>query len=261
MELSKTLAEKAFTKLANKIGDGAGSPARLADGIIRIAVAKMAGAVREVSVHRGFDPRDFALLGFGGAGPMHVFLVAEELSIPRVIIPRFPGHLSALGQLLADLRRDFVVAWGGPLDSIPLGEFTSQAEAMQVEAGELLSQDGFSVDRHEHSFTLDLRYVGQSFTLSIPCNPEETTWDVVREAFHTRHNQTFGRADRHSDVELVNIRLFSLGLIDKPSMVLNDKPSGDPIVEHRQVWFGEDWINCPVLDLSLIHISEPTRPY
>jgi len=256
LELSKTLAEKAFTKLANKIGDGAGSPARLADGIIRIAVAKMAGAVREVSVHRGFDPRDFALLGFGGAGPMHVFLVAEELSIPRVIIPRFPGHLSALGQLLADLRRDFVVAWGGPLDSIPLGEFKSQAEAMQVEAGELLSQDGFSVDRHEHSFTLDLRYVGQSFTLSIPCNPEETTWDVVREAFHTRHNQTFGRADRHSDVELVNIRLFSLGLIDKPSMVLNDKPSGAPIVEHRQVWFGEDWINCPVLDRSQMVLGE-----
>ena len=87
--LSRELAEGALRRLADALGTG--DVVGLADGVIRVAVAKMAGAVREVSVHRGFDPRDFSLLGFGGAGPMHVFLVAEELAIPRVLIPRFPA--------------------------------------------------------------------------------------------------------------------------------------------------------------------------
>ena len=88
LQLDKAASEAAFTALAEKLGGGDIVP--LADGVLRIAVAKMAGAVREVSVHRGFDPRDFALLGFGGAGPMHVFLVAEELAVPQVIVPRYP---------------------------------------------------------------------------------------------------------------------------------------------------------------------------
>lgn len=256
LQLSKELSEKAFKDLGDKLGDGAGSPVQLADGVLRIAVSKMAGAVREVSVHRGFDPRDFALLGFGGAGPMHVFLVAEELSIPQVIVPRFPGHLSALGQLLADLRHDFVTAWGGPLDSLDIGEFKTKAGGMREEAAGMLSADGFGEDRHEHTFTVDMRYVGQSFTLSIPCVPDNATWDDLREAFHNRHEQTFGRADRHSDVELVNIRLFSLGLIDKPELSFTADDAGDPVIERRQVWFGDDWTDCPIMDRTKMGAGE-----
>jgi len=248
LQLSKEESEKAFEGLAEKLGEGSGSPVQLADGVLRIAVSKMAGAVREVSVHRGFDPRDFALLGFGGAGPMHVFLVAEELSIPQVIVPRFPGHLSALGQLLADLRHDFVVAWGGPLGEIEIEDLRTKAGAMRDESTARLIDDGFAKDRHEHTFSLDMRYVGQSFTLSIPCDPLSTSWDELREAFHDRHEQTFGRADRHSDVELVNIRLFSLGLIDKPTLKFAAQEGGDPVIEMRRVWFGDDWTDCPIMD-------------
>jgi N-methylhydantoinase A len=256
LQLAKELSEMAFAGLAEKLGDGAGSPVQLADGVLRIAVSKMAGAVREVSVHRGFDPRDFALLGFGGAGPMHVFLVAEELSIPQVIVPRFPGHLSALGQLLADLRHDFVVAWGGPLAEIEIDDLRAKAGQMQGEATARLVDDGFAEDRHEHTFTLDMRYVGQSFTLSIPCDPLSTSWDALREAFHDRHEQTFGRADRHSEVEQVNIRLFSLGLIDKPALNFAPTEGGDPVIETRQVWFGDDWTDCPVMDRTKMGAGE-----
>lgn len=256
LQLAKGLSEAAFSRLAEKLGDGAGSPVQLADGVLRIAVSKMAGAVREVSVHRGFDPRDFALLGFGGAGPMHVFLVAEELSIPQVIVPRFPGHLSALGQLLADLRHDFVVAWGGPLDEIGIADLGEKAGAMRDESSARLVDDGFAEDRHEHTFTLDMRYVGQSFTLSIPCDPLSTSWEALREAFHDRHEQTFGRADRHSEVELVNIRLFSLGLIDKPALNFAPSEAGDPVIETRQVWFGDDWTDCPVMDRTKMGAGE-----
>ena len=256
LQLSKALSEKAFADLGEKLGDGAGSAVQLADGVLRIAVSKMAGAVREVSVHRGFDPRDFALLGFGGAGPMHVFLVAEELSIPQVIVPRFPGHLSALGQLLADLRHDFVVAWGGPLDEIDIEDLRGKAGAMRDDATARLIADGFGEDRHEHTFTLDMRYVGQSFTLSIPCDPLSTSWDELREAFHNRHEQTFGRADRHSEVELVNVRLFSLGLIDKPALNFAPTETGDPVIETRQVWFGDDWTDCPIMDRTRMGAGE-----
>ncbi len=256
LQLSKALSEKAFADLGEKLGDGAGSAVQLADGVLRIAVSKMAGAVREVSVHRGFDPRDFALLGFGGAGPMHVFLVAEELSIPQVIVPRFPGHLSALGQLLADLRHDFVVAWGGPLDEIDIEDLRGKAGAMRDDATARLIADGFGEDRHEHTFTLDMRYVGQSFTLSIPCDPLSTSWDELREAFHNRHEQTFGRADRHSEVELVNVRLFSLGLIDKPALNFAPTETGASVIETRQVWFGDDWTDCPIMDRTRMGAGE-----
>lgn len=248
LRLSKELAQKAFEALSEKLGGKAGTPVELADGVLRIAVSKMAGAVREVSVHRGFDPRDFALLGFGGAGPMHVFLVAEELAIPQVIVPRFPGHLSALGQLLADLRRDFVVAWGGPLRDLGVDEFRSRVTGMKKDAEELLLADGFGRDRHAHSFTVDMRYVGQSFTLSIPVDPAKADWDALREAFHSRHEQTFGRADRHSEVEMVNIRLFSLGLIDKPTLEFPAAAGGDPVIETRPVWFDGGWTDCPIVD-------------
>ena len=108
------------TQALHAHGDGNDGLVTLASASLQIAVAKMAGAVREVSVHRGFDPRDFTLLGFGGAGPMHAMAVAEELGISRVLVPRFPGHLSALGQMLADLRRDAVTAWGGRVTEIAI---------------------------------------------------------------------------------------------------------------------------------------------
>ena len=248
LQLSKEHSEKAFGDLAEKLGGG--DIVELADGVLRIAVAKMAGAVREVSVHRGFDPRDFALLGFGGAGPMHVFLVADELAIPQVIVPRFPGHLSALGQLLADLRRDFVLAWGGQLAELEMDEFRQRCRDLRGQAATLLEADGFAEDRHQHDFSLDMRYVGQSYTLSVGCDPETADWDALRAAFAERHEQTFGHADPDHDTEIVNIRLVSLGLVDKPTLSFQQAATGDPIVERRKVWFDQGWVDCPIYDRS-----------
>ena len=246
LRLSKPLAEEAFGRLAETVG--ADDVVGLADGVLRIAVAKMAGAVREVSVHRGFDPRAFPLLGFGGAGPMHVFLVAEELAIPRVLIPRYPGHLSALGQLLADLRRDFVRVWGGRLAALDIGDFRAQAEAMRRDAGALLSDDGFAPDRHAHDFSVDMRYVGQSYTLGVPCDPATVELADLRAAFGARHERTFGHDDTASDAEIVNIRLVSRGLADKPALSYSPERGDDPLIERRPVWFDDGWVDCPVYD-------------
>jgi len=239
-------ARSAFEALGARIGGNA-EVVTLASAALRIAVARMAGAVREVSVHRGFDPRDFTLLGFGGAGPMHAMPVAEELGISRVLVPRFPGHLSALGQMLADLRHDTVAAWGGRVSELPIDALRARTGAMRDDGAAKLEADGIPRDRHRHEFTLDVRYVGQSFTLPIRWDPSDTDWTPLRVAFDTRHEETFGYTDPANDIEIVNVRLVSIGDIDKPLVDFAPAGDGDPVIERRAVWFGE-WIETPIID-------------
>ena len=252
-------AHGAEQALAASRAHGAGSAnddiVALAGAALGIAVARMAGAVREVSVHRGFDPRDFTLLGFGGAGPMHVMQVAEELGITRVLVPRFPGHLSALGQMLADLRRDTVAAWGGRISELAIDALRARADAMREDGAAKLEADGMTRDRHLHEFTLDVRYVGQSFTLPIPWNPADTGWAPLRAAFDARHEETFGYADPANGIEIVNVRLVSIGKVDKP--VIEFTPAGDggdPMLERRPAWFGE-WRDTPVFDRERLAVG------
>ena len=243
-------AEKARCAFRSLDADGIGEDddiVALASASLRIAVARMAGAVREVSVHRGFDPRDFTLLGFGGAGPMHAMPVAEELGISRVLVPRFPGHLSALGQMLADLRRDTVAAWGGRVSELSIDALRVRSGAMRDDGAARLEADGMPRDRHRHEFTLDVRYVGQSFTLPIRWNPEDADWTPLRSAFDARHEETFGYADPANDIEIVNVRLVSIGEVEKPEVNFMPAGGGDPLIERRQVWFGA-WIETPIID-------------
>lgn len=250
--LDKAAAEQAFARVAQQIN--ATDIVALAAGVVRIAVAKMAGAVREVSVHRGFDPRDFALLGFGGAGPMHVLPVAEELAIADVLIPRYPGHLSALGQMLADHRRDSVAAWGGRLGELDIVALKSRAAALIDNAGASLLGDGVPADRHEHLITLDVRYAGQSFTLPIPWDSADTDWSALRNAFDARHIETFGYADPDNDAEIVNVRVVSLGKVDQPKLDFAPPGAEQALIEQRPVWF-DGWHNTPVYDRSAMAVG------
>ena len=246
-------AREAFRALGAR-GGSDGDVVALASASLRIAVARMAGAVREVSVHRGFDPRDFTLLGFGGAGPMHAMPVAEELGISRVLVPRFPGHLSALGQMLADLRRDTVAAWGGRVSKLAIDTLRARAATMREDGAGRLEADGMTRERHRHEFTLDVRYVGQSFTLPIRWNPDDADWTPLRAAFDMRHEETFGYADAANDIEIVNVRLVSIGEVDKPVVDFTPTGGGEPVIERRQAWFGE-WRETPVLDRERLPVG------
>ena len=246
--LSYELAEKAFKDVAEKLGMADADPVRLADSVLRIAVAKMAGAVREVSVHRGFDPRDFTMVGFGGAGPMHVFLVAEELGVDNVIVPRFPGHLSALGQLLADQRRDQADPFKGRLQEVDLKDLQARFEAMRESGAVQLEEDGYGRDRQEYEYVCDMRYVGQSFTLRIPWQSDWASTEPLREAFNERHEQTFGYADKENDAEITTIRLTAIGLVDKMELSFEPESTGEPLLEHRRAWFNGEWVECPIYD-------------
>jgi N-methylhydantoinase A len=217
----------------------------VADGIIRIAVAKMAGAVREVSVHRGFDPRDFALVGFGGAGPMHVFMVAEELGIARIVIPMFPGHLSALGQILSDQRYDFVRAWDGLLSRLAIADLMRHIDDMQREGSSALGGDGFKTADMNFSFSGDLRYAGQSFTLNVPIALPVQDWSEVRTQFERRHQETYGVIDEVSEVEFVNVRCVAIGTVEKPA--IRPQPvAGERIVGETTAWFGGEQLSVPI---------------
>ncbi len=251
--LSRELAEAALRRVARRIGTD--DVVRLADGVLHIAVAKMAGAVREVSVHRGFDPSAFTLVGFGGAGPMHALMVADELAIRRAIVPRYPGHLSALGQLLSDHRRDSVLAWGGKLGESDVADLKAAMRRMQTEATAVLVDDGDPPERQSHEFAVDMRYSGQSFTLSVPWLSEYDGWAPLRRAFDDRHNETFGYVDAENDAEIVNLRLVSRGLIDKPPLDLTPTDTGEPLLERRRVWFADAWTDCPIYDRARMAVG------
>lgn len=244
LRLNMDLAEQAFRRVADRLGEQ--DLHQLAARALQVATAKMAGAVREVSVHRGFDPRDFVLVGYGGAGPMAVFDVARELSISTVVVPRFPGHLSALGQMLADLRHDAVRVWGGRLSQLSPAALNEQVEAMRAAATEQLERDGMPPSRQQHAFRLDMRYRGQSFTLQVPYEPAGD-WQAVRDAFDRRHEETFGYAARDTDVEIVNLRLVSLGLVDKPQLGFSQEAGGNPRTGSRPVWF-DGWADCGIYE-------------
>src|SRR5207344_2049330 len=140
-----------------------------AQAILDISISTMSLAVREVSVKKGFDPRDFVLVAAGGAGPLHIAAVARELHVPKMIIPLFPSHFSALGMLLADERHDFIRTHYGDLSMVDFADLVATHDEMVKEAtAGLRHADG--AERQAH---LDLRYVGQEFTLSVPVTRDQ----------------------------------------------------------------------------------------
>jgi N-methylhydantoinase A len=181
-----------------------------AQAIVDIAVSKMSLAVREVSVAKGFDPREFALVASGGAGPLHVMAVARELHIPKVIVPLFPAHFSALGMLAADERHDFIRTFYADLDGADFRQLERTIGEMSKEAEGALQQKKDAAQR----IHLDLRYVGQEFTLSVPVTPgqiETGNRRAIRTAFDRLYDQRYAHHSPEEPVEIVNIRLAVIG--------------------------------------------------
>ena len=181
-----------------------------AKAIIDIAVSKMALAVREVSVEKGYDPRDFALFASGGAGPLHVLAIARELYIPKVIIPLFPSHFSALGMLLADERHDFVRTFYADLQRLDFAALRKVQDEMAEEASGSLRFKGDA----EIQTQLDIRYVGQEFTLSVPVDAkmlEKRDVSAIRKAFDALYEHRYQHSSPDEPVEVVNVRVAAVG--------------------------------------------------
>ena len=212
-KLDEKRARDAVAKLAEDLSRVSGKRTSInaaAEGVLAVANANMERALRHISVERGHDPRQFALLPFGGAGGLHAVDLARALRIPTVIVPTAPGALSAVGVLVADVIKDqsrTVMFTYGTKETKKLASVFSE---MEREAAKVLRGEGFSSSRQRHERSLAMRYRGQSFELEV----RNTTGDLAA-AFHHAHRERYGYAQEQSEIEIVSARLRSFGLVEK----------------------------------------------
>src|ERR1700736_1552089 len=207
-------ARAAVVALAGRMERPLGVEA-LAEGIVTIAVARMTSAIREISIQRGHDPRDFTLIAFGGAGPMDALAMADEIGIPRVLVPRHPGNFSALGLLAADIKHDDVRTRVGLLRERGPALRAAFAE-METAARLQLEREGFAPEQQKLLRSLDLRYRGQAFELSVAVGEVGADPVAIEADFHRLHREVYGHANPGAAIELVNARLTAYGLVPKP---------------------------------------------
>lgn len=211
-------------------------------GIVRLAIAQMVLAVRGVSVERGYDPRDFAMIAQGGNGPLHALEIARELGVPTVVIPRMPAIFSAVGMLMADLRHDYVRTNYTAIDADTLRASAEMFDELVEGARRRLASEGVEGEAMRFDLALDMRYAGQEFALPIPVSADELSSGAaadVCERFNAAHEHRYGYATRDEEVEMVNLRMVATGARERPRLPLAN-PDGEPALRgHRQVWFTE----------------------
>jgi N-methylhydantoinase A len=227
MRLDAESARAAVTRLADQLGL---PMERAAQGVIDIANANIDRALRRVSVARGHDPRGFTLMAFGGAGPLHACEVADRLSIPRVLIPRYPGVLCALGLLVADVRLDYSAAILQRVDDTLAGRLGTALHDLTRRAEADLKREGIPDSARTLTASLEMRYQGQAYELSVPfpapplqpSRLRETALErglggEVLDAFHAAHERAYGHALHGRAMEVVTLRLVAVGLTEKPT--------------------------------------------
>ena len=209
MALDLAAGERALAALARQIGH---SIVDTAKGVVEVAIVNIDRAIRHVSIARGHDPRDFTLVAFGGAGPLHACAAAERLDIPKVMVPPAPGVLCAMGLLLADVAVDYSQSVICRASAAAIEGLRESQAGLLARARRELQQEGIAGDDMRFVASLDMRYAGQAYELNIPFGAE------VIEAFHVEHERTYGHAMRWRDVEIINSRLNGIGAIDKPAI-------------------------------------------
>ena len=222
----------------------------MAEGIVRLAVVRMAGAIRQVSVYRGHNLRDFALLAFGGAGPLVASELAAELGMKEVVVPPYPGNLSALGLLVSPLKRDFVRTRIVRLAELSAPQLEAAFAELEARARSDFEKDSVRVHALSFHRTLDLRYVGQSFTLNVALSAAPSLdRHEIEGSFHAAYHATFGHAAPGEPVELVNLRLAAA----LPGARLfirtpGPAPGSTAAAFSRRVFFRGRHIDCPVYE-------------
>jgi N-methylhydantoinase A len=240
------LATAAVTRLGERVGLDA---ATLAGGIIRIAVARMVSAIKEISIADGYDPRDFSLLAYGGAGPMHATAIADELEMTRVLVPVGPGNFAAFGSLISDLRRDYARTRTINLATAAWAELDAVFAEIEAQARRDLLAEGVPTERIVLSRAAGMRYLGQSWELHVELPAAIVSVAGMQAAFADVHDRRFGHRSSGS-VEIVNFRLVARGEVDKPEPPPWPAAGtlADAALGRRPVWFDGAWHATPVYD-------------
>lgn len=253
MPIDASASQDAIAKLAARIGL---DTVTTAQGIIRVVVANMARAIRVISVQRGYDPRDFTLVAFGGAGPLHASRLARELEIPRVLVPEVPGLLCALGLLVANLRIDYSLT---RLIDIKDGAEAAIQDAfavLEARAEAWFDEEDIDEERRVINRVVDMRYKGQNYELPVKIDGGAigvASIDELRKRFDDAHEQFYGYAAPGEPVQIVTIRLEAIGVVKKaeiqPEPVVGPDAS-TALIGSRSVFFPETdgYVPAPVYD-------------
>ena len=252
-KVDRALAENA---IAEKIAAPLGlSTTAAANGIIRVVTSTMESELRLRLMARGHDPRTFALIAFGGAGPLYAAFIARNLGIKHVIVPPYPGLGSAMGLLLTDIKHNYVQSRLRPLDDFDPAEVTEMFNQLVREASAESETEDVDPAALELNFYLDLRYVGQGYELSVRCDGPGVTRDLLQNArkdFDDLHEKTFGHSAPEKPVEVVNVRVTSLAVLPKLKLpeiaeAANPDPA-DACTGHRDVNFDQSkaFVKTPV---------------
>ncbi|MFQ5524712.1 MAG: hydantoinase/oxoprolinase family protein [Thermoanaerobaculia bacterium] len=251
MELDVEAAKAAVAKIGEALGLDV---FQAAQGMLDIVNENMAGALRLVSVQRGYDPRDFALVAFGGAGPMHANAVAAIMGSFPVLVPPGPGLLCAEGDLVADFREEFAQTFIRTVSGAEAQEVVATLRALGEEAGGWLEREGVATDRQSVEYSVDMRYYRQGYEIPIAVSVEdldENGLEVLAERFNEIHEQYYGYR-MPAECEMVNLRAVGVGRVPHPRMPEADTSSGadasGAVVEEHKVYFEGDWLPTKIYD-------------
>jgi N-methylhydantoinase A len=253
MPIDQSLSRQAIGRIADRLGLDLMATAQ---GIISVVTANMAKAIRVISVQRGHDPRDYALVAFGGAGPLHAARLARELEMRRIIVPRNPGIGCALGLLLTDLRANFATTRLATLGDGLVGDMAEIFAGLEAQAEHWFAEEKVAPADRKLRRTADLRYHGQNYELAIdvPDGPITTgTIAALAEGFAEAHKRLYGFIAEGEAVQLVTYRVEAIGFV--PKAEFRPQPDAGPdaaaaILGRREVWFPEagGFVDCPIYD-------------
>jgi len=237
------------------------SVAQAAEGIVRVIDVKMEEAIKAISTMRGHDLRDFMLLAFGGAGPLHAGRIARGLGMAGVMVPRHPGVFSAIGLLMADVRHDYVRSSLTPLSEISPASANEMLERLAAQALAELRDDGFPSDRIRIERDIDMRYAGQGYEITIP-SPATPLVDAhlqeLRTTFDRQHQTLFGHMAPRQPVEIVSYRVRGIGLVPRV-MLPKFERSGSTLAEARRevrrARFDGEELDCPVYQRERLDVG------
>jgi N-methylhydantoinase A len=242
MKVRQELARAAIDRFAAALGMGAMAAAQ---GVISVVTANMARAIRVISVQRGHDPRDYTLVAFGGAGPLHAARLAAELEVKRVLVPRNPGILCAMGLLLADLRTDFATTRLLPLSVAVIADIGDIVAGLRRRCDAWFAEEGIAPAARRVAFTVDMRYAGQNYELSVPLGngaADAAAIDALAAGFATLHQQLYGFVADGEPIQLVTFRAEATGVVRKAELRPTPASGPDPrgaAFGRRDVWLRE----------------------
>ncbi|WP_299231138.1 hydantoinase/oxoprolinase family protein [uncultured Halomonas sp.] len=231
--------------------------AEAAQAVIKVANANMADAVRLVSIRRGLDPRDFALIAFGGAGALHGAEVAKELGIPAVIVPPNPGVTSAMGCLLVDIQHDLSMMYTAAAESADLEDLERQFRSLEDEAVDRLRHEGVADADVVLQRGISMRYQGQWRSLQVAMGSGDASLEDAIEMFHQEHERQFSFRQNALPVEIYQLHLRAVGKTPKPEFPRSERQPGAQAEPHahREVYFEGQWHRTPVYDRTTLPVG------